>query len=148
MIFEGPWMYGTFADAVKFTMGVTIIPSTSGDPHGMTQGSGFGIAKNCKTPDAAFKAITEMTTTEVLEAQAKSRGIVPSRPEAQPAWADGKTPEAAAVITALLDNASAYITTPTWNQVETLMTQYGVEGFRGDKTAKDILETIQNSVGE
>ncbi|MFF1635348.1 ABC transporter substrate-binding protein [Leifsonia sp. NPDC058248] len=148
MLIEGPWMYGTFADAAKFDMGVTVVPSTSGEAHGMTAGSGFGIAKNCKNPDAAFKAIQAMTATSVLEGQAAKRGIVPSRAEAQPAWADGKTPEAASAVKALLGNATAQLTTPTWNQVETLFTQYGVEGYRGDKTAKDVLNTIQHSVGE
>jgi multiple sugar transport system substrate-binding protein len=136
MLLEGPWMYGTFDEAADFTMGVTVVPSTSGEAQGMTQGSGFGIAKNCSDPEAAFKAILAMTTTPVLEAQAQSRGIVPSRPEA------------AAAVDALLENASAYITTPTWNQVETLISQYGVEGYRGEKTAAEIMDTIQNSVGE
>ncbi|WP_394769235.1 ABC transporter substrate-binding protein [Lacisediminihabitans sp.] len=148
MLIEGPWMYSTFAAAAKFTMGVTIVPSTSGKAHGMTAGSGFGIAKNCKSPDEAFTAITAMTATSVLKAQAASRGIVPSRATAQPSWAEGKSPEAAQAVAALLDNATAQITTPSWNQVETLFTQYGVVGFRGDKTAKDILATIQKSVGE
>ncbi|GAA1446024.1 hypothetical protein GCM10009617_26570 [Leifsonia poae] len=148
MLIEGPWMYGTFASAAKFQMGVTIVPSTSGEAHGMTAGSGFGIAKNCKDPDGAFKAIQAMTDTSVLKAQAVKRGIVPSRADAQSAWAEGKTPEAAAAVTALLGNATAQLTTPTWNQVETLFTQYGVEGYRGDKSAKDVMNTIQNSVGQ
>ena len=90
MLIEGPWMYGTFADAAKFDMGVTIVPTTSGKAHGMTAGSGFGIAKNCKDPDGAFKAIQAMTAQSVLEGQAATRGIVPSRASAQPAWADGQ----------------------------------------------------------
>lgn len=146
MLIEGPWMYGTFAQAAKFKMGVTIVPSTSGEAHGMTAGSGFGIAKNCKDPDGAFKAIVAMTDTSVLKAQAEKRGIVPSRADAQSAWAEGKSPEAYAAVQALLKNATAQLTTPTWNQVETLFTQYGVEGYRGDKTAKDVLSTIQSSV--
>ncbi|MGD8166085.1 ABC transporter substrate-binding protein [Herbiconiux sp. P16] len=148
MLIEGPWMYGTFDEAADFTLGISIVPSTSGEAAAMTAGSGFGIANTCDDPEAAFKAITELTSTPVLEAQAKSRGIVPARSEAVPAWAEGKSPEAAAVVDALLANATAQITTPGWNQVDTLFTQYGVEGFRGDKTAQEILETIQNSVGE
>jgi multiple sugar transport system substrate-binding protein len=147
MLIEGPWMYGTFASAAKFDMGVTIVPTTSGKAHGMTAGSGFGIAKNCKDPDGAFKAIQAMTAQSVLEGQAAARGIVPSRASAQPAWAAGKSAGAMDAVNALLGNATAQITTPTWNQVETLFTQYGVEGYRGDKTAADVLNTIQHSVG-
>ncbi|MFB9745948.1 ABC transporter substrate-binding protein [Leifsonia shinshuensis] len=148
MLIEGPWMYGTFAAAAKFKLGVTIVPTASGDAKGMTAGSGFGIAKNCKDPDGAFKAIMAMTDTSVLKGQAEKRGIVPSRPDAQSAWADGKSAEAYSAVQALLKDAKAQLTTPTWNQVETLFTQYGVEGYRGDKTAKDVLTTIQNSVGQ
>lgn len=148
MLIEGPWMYGTFAAAAKFKLGVTIVPTASGDAKGMTAGSGFGIAKNCKDPDSAFKAIMAMTDTSVLKGQAEKRGIVPSRPDAQAAWAEGKTPEAYNAVQALLKDAKAQLTTPTWNQVETLFTQYGVEGYRGDKTAKDVMNTIQNSVGQ
>ncbi|PDQ36447.1 MAG: sugar ABC transporter substrate-binding protein [Candidatus Lumbricidophila eiseniae] len=148
MIISGPWMYGTFASKAKFQMGLTIVPSTSGAAHGMTAGSGFGIAKNCKDPEGAFKAIRAMTDTIVLKGQAVNRGIVPSRLEAQSAWAEGKPPGAAAVVQALLRNATAQLTVPAWNQVETLFTQYGVEGYRGDKTAKEVLATIQKSVGQ
>ncbi|GAB3152072.1 sugar ABC transporter substrate-binding protein [Microbacterium neimengense] len=147
MLIEGPWMYGTFDEAADFTMGISIVPSTSGEAAAMTAGSGFGIAETCSDPEAAFAAITELTATPVLEAQAASRGIVPARSEAVPAWAEGKAAGAGDVVDALLANATAQITTENWNQVDTLFTQYGVEGFRGQKSAQEILETIQNSVG-
>ena len=146
MLIEGPWMYGSFAEAADFTLGVTIVPSTSGEAAAMTAGSGFGIAANCERPDEAFAAIEALTSVSVQEKQAEARGIVPARIEALPAWAEGKTDGAAEVVEALLSNATPQRTTPTWNQVETLMTQYGVQGYRGELTAEEIMETIQNSV--
>ncbi|WP_228528453.1 ABC transporter substrate-binding protein [Microbacterium sp. UFMG61] len=147
MLIEGPWMYGSFADTADFTLGVTIVPSTSGEAAAMTAGSGFGIAANCDRPDEAFAAIEALTSVSVQEKQAEARGIVPARIEALPAWAEGKTEGAAEVVEALLADATPQRTTPTWNQVETLMTQYGVQGYRGELTAEEIMETIQNSVG-
>lgn len=146
MLIEGPWMYGSFADAADFTLGVSIVPSTSGEAAAMTAGSGFGIAANCERPDEAFAAIEALTSLAVQEKQAEARGIVPARIEALPAWAEGKTEGASAVVEALLSNATPQRTTTTWNQVETLMTQYGVQGYRGELTAEEIMETIQNSV--
>ncbi|WP_223622848.1 ABC transporter substrate-binding protein [Microbacterium sp. EST19A] len=146
MLIEGPWMYGSFAETADFTLGVTIVPSTSGEAAAMTAGSGFGIAANCERPDEAFAAITALTSLSVQEKQAEARGIVPARIEALPAWAEGKTEGASEVVEALLSNATPQRTTPTWNQVETLMTQYGVQGYRGELTAEEIMETIQNSV--
>lgn len=145
MLLEGPWMYGTFDEGADFTLGVTVVPSTSGKASAMTAGSGFGIAANCDRPQEAFEAIIALTSTSVQEQQAEKRGIVPSRIEAIPAWSEGKSDGAAEAVTALLGNATAQITTPTWNQVETLMTQYGVEGFRGQMSAAEIMQTIQNS---
>ncbi|WP_341947219.1 sugar ABC transporter substrate-binding protein [Microbacterium sp. LWH11-1.2] len=146
MLIEGPWMYGSFADAADFTLGVSIVPSTSGEAAAMTAGSGFGIAANCERPDEAFAAIEALTSLAVQEKQAGARGIVPARIEALPAWAEGKTEGSSAVVEALLSNATPQRTTTTWNQVETLMTQYGVQGYRGELTAEEIMETIQNSV--
>ncbi|WP_350350906.1 sugar ABC transporter substrate-binding protein [Microbacterium sp. A8/3-1] len=146
MLIEGPWMYGSFADAADFTLGVSIVPSTSGEAAAMTAGSGFGIAANCERPDEAFAAIEALTSLAVQEKQAEARGIVPARIEALPAWAEGKTDGASEVVEALLSNATPQRTTTTWNQVETLMTQYGVQGYRGELTAEEIMETIQNSV--
>ncbi|MEN0022635.1 MAG: sugar ABC transporter substrate-binding protein [Microbacterium sp.] len=146
MLIEGPWMYGSFADAADFTLGVTIVPSTSGSAAAMTAGSGFGIAANCERPEEAFAAIEALTSLSVQEKQAEARGIVPARIEALPAWAEGKTDGAADVVEALLSDATPQRTTPTWNQVETLMTQYGVQGYRGELTAEEIMDTIQNSV--
>jgi multiple sugar transport system substrate-binding protein len=147
MLIEGPWMYGSFADTADFTLGVTIVPSTNGEAAALTAGSGFGIAANCDRPDEAFAAIEALTSVSVQEKQAEARGIVPARIEALPAWAEGKTEGAAEVVEALLADATPQRTTPTWNQVETLMTQYGVQGYRGELTAEEIMETIQNSVG-
>lgn len=143
---QGPWDYGTFAKAVKFQLGMTIVPTPSGQPRAMTAGSGFGISPKCADPDAAFKAIMAMTHQDSLSAVAASRGIVPSRAESLPAWGQGKAPDAAPVISALLGNAVAQRTTDTWNQVETQFTQYMSEGFRGQRTAADILGAIQRSV--
>ena len=148
MIIDGPWMHGTFTDAVDFTLGITNIPSTSGDPHAMIDGSGFAIASNCDNPDAAFEAIVAMTSTSVQEAQAAKRGIIPSRIEALPAWAEGKPEAAAELIDILLKNSTVSATSPNWNQVDTLFRQYAIDGFRGNMSAAEIAETIQSAAGE
>ena len=147
MLIAGPWTNGTFASAAKFPTCVTVVPSTSGKAHGMTACSGFGIAKNYKGPDGAFKAIQAMSDISVFETQAVKRGIVPSCADAQLARTDGKTPEAPAAVQAL-GNAIALLTISTWKQVDTLFIQHGAEGYRDDKISKDVLNTIQQSMGQ
>lgn len=145
MVIDGPWMYSVFADGADFELGITSVPSTSGVPAAMTAGSGFGIAQGCDRPEEAFTAIVALTSTEVQEQQAAAQGIVPARIEALDAWGEGKPAEATEVIEGLLENATAQITTEEWTQVDTLFTQYSVQGFRGDKDAEEILTTIQEA---
>ncbi|PJJ61992.1 ABC transporter substrate-binding protein [Compostimonas suwonensis] len=147
MLIEGPWWYTPFQEQAKFDLGITVVPSTSGEARGMTAGSGFGIAKMCDRPEEALQVILGMTSEKAQLAQASARGIVPARASALPAWAEGKNEGASDVINALLGNATAQLTTPNWSQVETLMSQYGVEGYRGEQTAEEITTTISNSVG-
>jgi len=51
------------------------------------------------------------------------------------------------VVKILLENGTPLVTTTTWNQINTSFQQYSPEGFRGTKTAQDILSDLQNSAG-
>ena len=62
-------------------------------------------------------------------------------------WAANKPADTAAAVQALLDNGTPLVTTTTWNQINTSFQQYSPEGFRGTKTALDILTDLQNSAG-
>lgn len=145
MIIDGPWMYDTLTTKSKGKVGIAVIPSDSGKSIGMIQGSGFAIAASCKDKEAAFKNIMKITTPEVIGAVGASRGTVPSIQSALKDWAGTKPASDVAAVQALLDTGRPLVTTPTWNQVETSFTQYSGEGFRGTKTAEEILSTIMNS---
>lgn len=60
-------------------------------------------------------------------------------------WAGTKPAADVTVVQALLKSGRPLVTTPSWNQVETNFTQYSGEGFRGSKTAQELLSTIMNS---
>jgi multiple sugar transport system substrate-binding protein len=145
MIIDGPWMYDTLTTKSKGKVGIAVIPSDSGKSIGMIQGSGFAIAASCKDKEAAFKNIMKITTPEVIGAVGASRGTVPSVQSALKDWAGTKPASDVSTVQALLDTGRPLVTTPTWNQVETSFTQYSGEGFRGTKTAEEILSTIMNS---
>jgi multiple sugar transport system substrate-binding protein len=143
MIIDGPWMYDALT--TKGNVGVAVIPSDSGKGIGMIQGSGFAIAASCKDKEAAFKNIMKITTPEVVGAVGASRGTVPSIESAVEDWAGTKPASDVAAVKALLQSGQPLVTTPTWNQVETAFTQYSGEGFRGTKSAEEILSTIMSS---
>ena len=146
MVIEGPWFYSTIREGMENEVGVAVVPSKSGKPVGMIQGSGFGISAKCADKKAAFQNIMKMTTPEVVAYVGKNRGTVPSIDSALSGWAEGKPAQDAEVMKTLLADGQPLVTTSTWNQVVTQFTQYSPEGARGTRTAEDILGTIEKSV--
>ena len=146
MVIEGPWFYSTIREGMENEVGVAVVPSKSGKPVGMIQGSGFGISAKCADKKAAFQNIMKMTTPEVVAYVGKHRGTVPSIDSALSGWAEGKPAQDAEVMKTLLADGRPLVTTSTWNQVVTQFTQYSPEGARGTRTAEDILGTIEKSV--
>lgn len=145
MIIDGPWMYDMLTTKTQGKVGIAVIPSQSGDSIGMIQGSAFAIAASCKDKEAAFKNIMKITTPEVIGAVGAARGTVPSVESAVEDWAGTKPAADVEVVKALLTSGRPLVTTPSWNQVETTFTQYSGEGFRGSKSAEEILSTIMSS---
>ena len=146
MVIEGPWFYSTIREGMENEVGVAVVPSKSGKPVGMIQGSGFGISAKCPDKKAAFQNIVKMTTPEVVAYVGKHRGTVPSIDSALSGWAEGKPAQDAEVMKTLLADGQPLVTTSTWNQVVTQFTQYSPEGAQGTRTAEDILGTIEKSV--
>lgn len=146
MIIDGPWFYETLTTQTQGEVGVAVVPSDSGEPRGMIQGSGFGISQSCEDPEAAFANIMKITTPEVVGEVGRLRGTVPSVEESLAAWAEGKPESDVAAVEALLQNGTPLETTDGWNQVETVFTQYSSDGYRGNRTAEEILTTVQESV--
>ncbi|GAA4431734.1 hypothetical protein GCM10023169_36580 [Georgenia halophila] len=146
MIIDGPWFYETLTSETEGEVGIAVVPSATGEPQGMIQGSGFGISQTCDDPEAAFANIMKITTPDVVGQVGRERGTVPSIAGSVDAWAEGKPEEDVAVVEALLESGVALETTPTWNQLETVFSQHSSNGYRGNRTAEEILTTMQNSV--
>ncbi|MBK7820248.1 MAG: sugar ABC transporter substrate-binding protein [Tessaracoccus sp.] len=147
MIIDGPWFYTSIREPMSDEVGVAVIPSEDGKPIGMIQGSGFGISSKCPDPANAFANIMKITTPEVIAYVGENRGTVPSLEESFDGWAKGKPEADVEVMKALLADGLPLITTGDWNQFVTVFTQYSSDGTRGNKTAEEILGTIQTSVG-
>ena len=145
MIFDGPWMYGSFAELLGDDLGVAVIPSPEGKTTAVIQGSGFGIAQSCENKEAAFANLMKLVTPEVIGAVAAKQGTVPSVDSQIDRWAESKAADNVAAIETLLENGKPLVTNSVWNQVSTSFVQYSPEGYRGTQTAADILKTFSDS---
>ena len=77
MYSDGPWSLISQKAKVKFDLGITTIPSGTDGPQPFAAGSGFGISKQCKYPEQAFKAISTMTSEKPADV-ARRAGPAPS----------------------------------------------------------------------
>lgn len=146
MVVDGPWMYTAYKDGlVDGELGIAVIPTTDGEAGSVIQGSGFGIAKTCADKDGAFQNIMKITTPEVIGTVGRTRGTVPSVESVVVDWAEDKQPGDLEAVQAMLAGGGPLITTPSWNQVQTLSMQFGAEATNGDKSAEEILSQIQQS---
>jgi len=128
-------------------LGVAVIPSDNGHPQGSIAGTGYAMTKNCSDKKAAFAAIAAMTSSKAEQSVAKSRSQVPSRADSLGAWQSSVGPQAAAVVKLLTANGQVAATATNGNEINTLFTQYEVDGFSGKSTAAEVLKDVNAGLG-
>jgi ABC-type glycerol-3-phosphate transport system substrate-binding protein len=145
MYVDGPWTVISNRDAVKFELGVAPMPAGPGGSKHYTAGSGFGISKQCATPEAAFQAIVSMTSDKALSGLASVGRAYPARPAVSEAWYGAAKIEGARET---LDYATAHsvpwLTPPNWVQVADLFDRFGLQALTGEATPEDTLQTVQD----
>ncbi len=145
MYVDGPWTVISNRDAVKFGLGVAPMPAGPGGSKHYTAGSGFGISKQCATPEAAFQAIVSMTGDKALTGLASVGRAYPARPADSEAWYGAAKIEGARET---LDYANAHsvplLTPPNWVQVADTFDRYGLQALTGEATPEDTLKTVQD----
>ena len=145
MYVDGPWTVISNRDAVKFELGVAPMPAGPGGSKHYTAGSGFGISKQCPTPDAAFQAIVSMTSDKALSGLASVGRAYPARPAVSEAWYGAAKIEGARET---LDYATAHsvpwLTPPNWVQVADVFDRFGLQALTGEATPEDTLKTVQD----
>jgi multiple sugar transport system substrate-binding protein len=148
MYVDGPWMVISNRDAVKFDMGMVPMPAGPGGSKHYTAGSGFGISKQCATPEAAFQAIVSMTSDKALTGLASVGRAYPARPAVADAWYTAAKIEGARET---LDYANAHsvpwLTPPNWVQMADLFDRTGLQALTGELTPEEVLKTVQEQGG-
>ena len=148
MQLNGPWSLIDTLGKVKFNLGIAPIPAGADGSKTYTAGSGFGISRSCKTPDAAFQAIQSMTSEKPLTTLAAAGRAYPARTVAHPAWfTAAKIPEAKEVIEYASENSVPLVTSKNWVQVNDLLTRFGTQALNGEIPPDQALKTIQDQAG-
>jgi multiple sugar transport system substrate-binding protein len=148
MQLNGPWSLIDTLGKVKFNLGIAPIPAGADGSKTYTAGSGFGISRSCKTPDAAFQAIMSMTSDKPLTTLAAAGRAYPARTAAHPAWfTAAKIPEAKEVIEYASENSVPLVTSKNWVQVNDLLTRFGTQALNGEIPPDQALKTIQDQAG-
>ncbi|MFB6978124.1 ABC transporter substrate-binding protein [Streptomyces scopuliridis] len=145
----GPWNSLDFKAKAKFGVGVTTLPSPKGAQKTYSAGSGFGISKTCSDPEAAFKAITAMTSEKTLASLAKDGRAFPARTAAQAAWyTNAGIDGAKATLDSALASAVPLPGSADGDKLNQLLSQYGPQMVNGEKPAKDVLAEISSQLGK
>ncbi|MFZ7089217.1 ABC transporter substrate-binding protein [Curtobacterium sp. RRHDQ10] len=148
MYTDGPWSLISQKAKVTFDLGVTTLPSGTSGPSSFAAGSGFGISKQCKYPEVAYKAITTMTGEKVLTSLAEQGRAFPGRTAAQPSWYSSAGIEGAETT---LKDALAKSTPLPGNkqsdQLSQLFTQYALQAVNGQQSGKDTMSSIASQLG-
>jgi multiple sugar transport system substrate-binding protein len=148
MTLDGPWDLINARQQAKFKVGIAPMPAGASGSKTWSDGSGFGVTHDCKTPDEAFKAVSVMVGPEA-EAYLGDQGrAYPALISAQNSWYEGnKTQDVKPVMDASLANATPYITIPTWQQVVTTFAKQAVATYNGQGSVDDLLSQTQAQGG-
>jgi multiple sugar transport system substrate-binding protein len=148
MELNGPWSLIDTKGKVKFKLGIAPIPAGPDGSKTYTAGSGFGISRSCKTPDAAFQAIMSMTSEKPLTTLAAAGRAYPARTAAHPTWFTAAGIDGAKET---LDYASEHsvplVTSKNWVKVADLLTRFGTQALNGEIPPDQALKTIQDQAG-
>ncbi|WP_166319940.1 ABC transporter substrate-binding protein [Microbacterium excoecariae] len=148
MLVGGPWQLLDLNSKTDFEVGVATIPAGDAGQATYAAGSGFGISTTCDDPEAAFAAITAMTSADILGDLAEQGRAFPARTAEQQAWYDNsgvdglQEPFDSALASAVPLPGSAQ-----GDQFNQLLAQYGAQMVNGDRPAADVLADIASQLG-
>ena len=143
MVVDGPWQYGNILKNAKFKPGVAVIPAGDAGGKSHIAGSGYGVSKTCKNPDAALKAIATITGPEAEQYLGEVGRAYPARTAQSNAWYVGDLAEAKPALTAAIANSEPFHSSANLSQVQTVFQQYGIPAMNGQQSAADFLKLVQ-----
>ncbi|MFE2938430.1 extracellular solute-binding protein [Streptomyces sp. NPDC059255] len=140
---DGPWSLLQQKAKVKFPLGVTTIPAGTSGPSSFSAGSGFGISKQCKYPEQAYRAIETMTSEKTLTSLAQQGRAFPARTAAQKAWYDNAGIDGAEFLfTVAQKNATPLPGNKQSDQLNQLFVQYAIQAVNGQSSGTETMKSV------
>ncbi len=143
----GPWSLIDIKDQTSFPLGWVELPAGPSGTHTYNEGSGFGITKDCSTPDAAFKALTVLVSSQALSYAGSQGRAYPARPVDDPAFNRFASGDTGTVMAAALKGAPPMEVTTNWTAFQTAMTQYVPLVLSGQLSAAQFASEVQATAG-
>jgi multiple sugar transport system substrate-binding protein len=144
MSLDGPWDLINAREQAKFKVGIAPMPAGPSGSKTWSDGSGFGVTRDCKTPDEAFKAVSVMVSPEAETYLGNEGRAYPALISTQNSWYEGNhTQDVKPVMDASLANATPYTTIPTWQQVVTTFSKQAVATYNGQGSVDELLSQTQ-----
>jgi len=143
----GPWSLIDIRDQTSFPVGWVQLPAGPNGTHTYNEGSGFGITKDCTTPDAAFKALTVLAGSQALSYAGSQGRAYPARPADDPAFNRFAGGDTGAVMAAALKGAPPMEVTTNWTAFQTAMSQYVPLVLSGQLSADQFAREVQATAG-
>ncbi len=143
MNIDGPWSLLDVKAKAKFKVGVTTLPAGPGGGKTFSAGSGWGISKQCATPDKAFAALKEMTGDKVLGDLAAAGRALAARTAQQAKWIDNAgIPGVAETLKSAEATAVPMPSNTNSDQLGQLFNQYLVKSINGQQSAADVMKDV------
>ncbi|XAS67615.1 sugar ABC transporter substrate-binding protein [Micrococcaceae bacterium Sec5.7] len=147
MSIDGPWSVLDTKSKAKFKVGVTTLPAGPGGGKTYSAGSGWGISKQCPTPDKAFAALKVMTGEKVLGELATSGRAFAARTAEQSKWIDNAgIPGVGDALIGALKTAIPLPGSPNGDQLGKLLDQYLVKSINGQQSASDVMKDVASQL--
>jgi multiple sugar transport system substrate-binding protein len=144
MSLDGPWSLINAREQAKFEVGIAPMPAGASGSKTWSDGSGFGVSRDCKNPDEAFKAVSVMVGAEAETYLGNAGRAYPALISTQNSWYEGnKTQDVKPIMDAALQSAVPYTTIPTWQQVVTTFSKQAVATYNGQGSVDDLLSQTQ-----
>jgi multiple sugar transport system substrate-binding protein len=114
-------------------------------------GSGFGISNTTENPDAAWKALKILTSTDSLEKLVKAGRGYPARQSAVPTF-ENPPPDNVDVVQKILvsdiGEARPFVTTTTWQETTVMMARDFSPVFLGKQSVEEVVDKVKPQFDE
>ncbi|MEV0623459.1 sugar ABC transporter substrate-binding protein [Nonomuraea sp. NPDC050404] len=146
MTVDGPWQLVNVMDQADFEVGVAPLPAGKAGSRSQVAGSGFGISRTCKDPEAALRALAAITGPRAAKMMAENGRAYPARTAQQDAWFSPELTAARPGLQAAISAAVPARSAASYSTLDQLFRQYGVPVMNGQEDVSGFLESVQQQV--